>query len=220
MPAVRVAATIESMVRAPWTYELPPSGTAAENLDDYEARAAGGEHVGVVTGLVERDGELYVLVDAGPLPPFVHRRLAFRWADVAEVDHDSLVVRLSAGRDRLGETALALDPEKARHGPGAEAARVPFLPRGAARRVVAGSAGPVDSASAAVGYVLMILSPLTAFLVVVIWSTRGLAGPEYAVFAVPALFALLALAVAGYRLYREPHRGRHAPGRRTRAVPS
>jgi hypothetical protein len=218
MPAPGAAATMGSMVQAPWTYELPAWGSFAENLDDYEACTADGGHAGLVTGLVQRDGALYVLIDAGPLPPLVHRRLAVRWTDVAAVDHDALVVRLAVDRAGLDERALALDPEKARHGPGAEAARVRYLPAGFAERVTAGLEGPVDRLSGLVGLALAFSSPLSLLLVVSVWSTRGLAGLEYAALAAPALLAALAFILAGYRLYREPHRGQHAVADRAAAA--
>jgi hypothetical protein len=94
----------------------------------------------VVVGLVRRAQELFVLVDAGRVPPFVHRRLAFRWEDVAEVDHGALVVHLFVDRAGIDETALALDPKLAVHGPGAEAVRA-RLPAALARAVPAGKGG-------------------------------------------------------------------------------
>lgn len=200
------------MTQAPWTYELPATGSFAENLDDYEACTAEGAHAGIVTGLVERDGDLYVLVDAGRLPPFVHRRLAVRWQDVAEVDHDELAVRFVVDRDRFGETALALDPARARHDSGAEAIRVRDLPAGLAPPVAPGLEGPVERTSALVALAAAISSPYSLLVIVALWAARGLGGWEYAAFAAPALLAVLAVAVAGYRLYREPHAGHHAYG--------
>jgi hypothetical protein len=211
MGSERGAATIRVMVAAPWTYELPVTGSAAENLDDYEVRTSDG-HIGVATGLVARDGELYVLVDAGRLPPLTHQRLAFRLADVAEIDHDALLVRLAVDRGHLDEAALALDPAKARHGAGAEAVRVRELPAGMATSPVApGREGPVETASSLVALVGATLGPYLLLVVVALWATRGLVGLEYAAFVVPALVALAGFAAAGYRIYRAPHMGHHAP---------
>ena len=47
MPAARRGAILAGMVQAPFTYELPVTGSFAENLDDYEARTADGAHVGI-----------------------------------------------------------------------------------------------------------------------------------------------------------------------------
>jgi len=198
------------MVHAPWTYELPGTGSPAENLDDYEARAADGAHVGIVTGLVERDGERYLLVDAGRVPPFLHRRLAFRWKDVTLVDHDALVVELAGDHAHLDESALALDPALARRGAGADAVRVRRLPVELSRSAVPGLEGPVEGASALLILALGALSPWSLLAIVALWTTRGLTGWELAAFAVPVLLALAAVGVAGYRLYREPHLGHRA----------
>jgi len=189
---------------------LPETGSSAENLDDYEACTAEGAHAGIVTGLVARDGELYVLVDAGRMPPLTHRRLAVSLDDVAEVDHDALVVRLAVDRGRLEDAALALDPAKARHGPGAEAMRVQKLPAGLGASATPGGGGPVEPASSFVAIATVALSTYALLVVVAIWSARGLAGWGHAAFALPALLALLGFAVSGYRLYREPHVGHHA----------
>ena len=198
------------MVHAPWTYELPATGAAAENLDDYEARAADGAHVGIVTGLVERDGERYLLVDAGRLPPLLHRRLAFRWDDVVLVDHDALVVELACDRSHLEASALALDPALARHDARAEAVRIHRLPAELAHSGLPGQEGPVEGASALLVLVAAALSPWSLLPIVAVWGTRGLGGWDLAAFAVPVLFAVAAVGVAGYSLYREPHLGHHA----------
>ena len=204
------AATLDGGVTgASWTYELPPTGSAAENLDDYEACAADGEHLGIVAGLVRRDGELYVLVDAGRLPPFVHRRVAVRLEDVLEIDHDALVVTVAGSRAWLESSAVALDPSGARHGPGAEASRVHELPTDLAAPVAAGSAGPVERAASLAVIAAAVLTAYSLFAAVAIWAARGLSGWEYAVLVPPLAFALLAVAAVGYRLYREPHAGRH-----------
>jgi hypothetical protein len=205
------------MQQASWTYELPQTGSAAENLEDYEARASDGEHLGVVTGLVERAGELYVLVDAGRMPPFVHRRCAVRLEDVAEVDHGALVVVVAGERAWLDEHALALEPANARRGPDAEAVRVHELPRALALSMRAGNEGPVDRGGSLLVLAAGTLSAYTLFVVVALWATRGLAGWEYIAFGLPLLLALLGVAAAGYELYREPHAG-HRP--RVRAAAS
>jgi hypothetical protein len=200
-------------VKAHWTYELPVTGSFAENLDDYEALTADGVHAGIVTGVVERGSDLYVLVDAGPLPPLLHRRLAIRWQDIAEIDHDALTVTVGVERASLADVALTLDPARARHDARAEAVRVAGLPAGTARPVVPGSAGPIAGLLEVAVLVAAALSPFTLLVVVALESARGLAGWEYAAFAIPVLFAALALALAGYHLYREPHAGRRALGR-------
>ena len=195
------------MVQASWTYELPATGTWAENLDDYEARSADGAHLGVVSGLVDRAGDRYLLVDAGRLPPFLHRRLAIRWDDVAAVDHDALVVELAVDRTEIEAKALLLDPALARHDATADAARIHDLPAELAQPAPAGAAGPVDGTSAFVLIALASLGPWSLLVIVAFWSTRGLHGWELASFAAPVLLTVLTIAVGGYRLFRERHLG-------------
>lgn len=204
------------MERAGWTYELPPTGAGSEGLEEYEARRADGKHVGVVVGLVRRAREMFVLVDAGAMPPFVHRRLAFRWEDVAEVDHAALVVHLSVDRAGVDDAALALDPKLAVHGPGAEAVRV-AVPAALTHSVPAGVGGPEERGSVIALGVLMAAAPFSLFVIVAVWIVRGLSGWEYALLATPYVLAALALALEGYRLYREPHVGHGA--RRAGAAP-
>jgi hypothetical protein len=198
------------MVMAPWTYELPIAGADAENLDDYEARTADGLHAGLVNGLVEREGDRYLLVDAGPLPPLLHKRLAVGWDDVAVVDHDALVVELALDRAHLRAAALALDPARARHDATAEAVRVHDLPPELRRPAVPGVEGPLEGPSKLVAVVVAGLAVYGLLAVVAVWSARGLTGWEYGLLALPLLLAVIAFAVAGYGLYREPHLGRHA----------
>lgn len=198
------------MVQAPWTYEVPITGSSAENLDDYEARTADGTHVGIVIGLVERDGDRYVLVDAGRLPPLLHRRLAVRWQDVARVDHGASVVELAVDLARLDASALVLDPGLARHDADAEAVRVHELPVEIIHTVGPGATGLAEGPSKFVAFVLAALSVYSLLAIVAVWSARGLTRWEYATLGLPLLFAVGAFALAGYGLYGEPHVGRHA----------
>ncbi|HUP33228.1 MAG TPA: hypothetical protein VM184_09370 [Gaiellaceae bacterium] len=198
------------MRHAAWTYELPPAGADSEGLEDYEARTADGQHAGVVVGLVRRGGELFVLVDAGAMPPLIHRRIAFRWQDVAEVDNDALVVQLAVARAGLEEAALALDPEQAVHGPGAEAERVTRLPAELMHAVPPGVEGPAERGSAILLAVLAAAAPFSLFVIAALWIARGLSGWEYALLAIPFVLGALTFALEGYRLYREPHLARGA----------
>jgi hypothetical protein len=194
------------MKQAAWTYELPPTGAASEGLEEYEIRTADGQHVGVGVGLVGKAGETFVLVDAGSLPPFLHRRIAVPWQSVAEVDHAALVVQLSVDRAGLDGVALALDSRKAVHGPGADEVRVQ-LPAALTRPVPAGAEGPMDRSSAIGLAALASAAPFSLFVLITVWMTRGLEGWEYGLLAIPFVLAALTVALEGYRLYREPHVG-------------
>jgi hypothetical protein len=212
MPVLPGWRTIRLMKVAAWTYELPATGAASEGLEDYEVRAVDGEHLGVGLDLVRRDGDLFLLVDAGALPPFIHRRMAVPWQHVAEVDHGALVVRLSLDRAGLDEFALLLDPKKAVHGPGADAARVE-LPATVTHPAAPGAEGPTDRYSAIPLALLAAAAPFSLFVLVALWIARGLEGWEYALLAIPFVFAALTVALEGYRLFREPHLGHHRPTR-------
>ncbi len=201
------------MEKASWSYELPPAGAASAGLEDYEFRTADGEHVGIGLGLVRRGVEMFVLVDAGAMPPFIHHRIAVPWAQVSEVDHAALVVQLSVDRARLDDVALVLDPGKALHGPGADAVRVE-LPAALVRTAPPGE-GPAERSSAIPLALLAAAAPFSMFLIVTVWMARGLRGWEYGLLAIPFVLAGLAVGLEGYRLYREPHVGRAS---RTRAA--
>jgi hypothetical protein len=191
-----------------WTYELPATGAASQGLEDYEVRTADGEHVGVGLGVVSRANATFLLVDAGVLPPFVHRRVAVPWEHVADVDHAALVVRLAVDRAALDGVGLALDPKKAVHGPGAEAERQE-LPASLTRRVAPGAEGPVDRNSAIALALLAVAAPFSLFALITIWMTRGIEGWEFGLFAIPLGLAALTVVLEGYRLFREPHVGHY-----------
>jgi hypothetical protein len=203
-----------AMDRARWTYEVATGWAASEGLEDYEARTADGRHLGVVIGAVRLAGEVLLLVDAGAMPPLIHRRIAVRWEDIAEVDHAALVVQLSVDRARLDDTALALDPKLAMHGPGAEAVRVTRLPAALTRPHAPGVGGPVERGSAIAVLVLAAAAPFSLFVIVALWIARGLAGWEYGLLAIPYVLASLTVALEGYRLFREPHAGHRAASAR------
>jgi hypothetical protein len=196
------------MEHASWSYELPPAGAASEGLEDYEILTAEGHHVGIGLGVVRRGTTTFVLLDAGAMPPLVHRRIAVPWAKVADVDHAALVVRLSVDRADFDAVGLALEPGKAVHGPGAEAVRV-RLPDALTRPAPPG-AGPEERSSAIVLGLLAAAAPFSMFLIVTVWMARGLQGWEYALLAIPFVLAALAVGLEGYRLFREPHVGHEA----------
>lgn len=196
------------MDRVPWTYELPPTGAASQGLEDYEIEAAGGENIGIGLGVVRRDGDTFLLVDAGALPPFIHRRMAVPWQHVAEVDHAALLVRLSLDRAGLDDVALLLDPRKALHGQGAEAARV-ALSAALTPPSAPGAEGPMDRYSVIPLALLAAAAPFSLFVLVALWIARGLEGWEYGLLAIPFVLAALTVALEGYRLFREPHSGHH-----------
>jgi hypothetical protein len=193
---------------AEWTYELPLPDAGSEALEDYEAQAASGEDIGRVVALLRHDGDLYVAVECGRMPPFTHHLHAFPWDEVAEVDHADLRVRLRVPHEQIEEVGFELDPRKAVHGPGAEAVRVTELPSELTRSVPAGSPGPVERASLPAAIFFWLLGSLTLLAVIVLISI-DFEPWKFVFLLVPLAHWAVALALTGYRLYREPY-GRHA----------
>jgi hypothetical protein len=184
--------------RASWTYEVPPTGSDAVGLEDYEVETASGEVVGKVKVLLSRGADLLVVVEGG-LPPAVRDVRAVRWDDVRGVDHDSLRVHLRQGAlDR----ALELEPSEAVEGSKAEATRVTDVP--GTTTAQAAPRGPTDSPTYLVALALGLLGVFSTLALVAVGSIEAVdMGPWWALAVVPAL--LLALAgIFAYRFLRRP----------------
>lgn len=191
---------------AEWSFEVPPAGAASEGVQDYEIRSADARHVGVGVDVLRKDDGTFLLVDAGAMPPLVHRWVAVRWQDVAEIDHELLTVTLGLRSEELGARAVAVDPARAVRGAGAAAARLtgfdaPLFERARPAPVHAVSEPRLALPVAA----LAVAAVYSAFVVITVWIGHGIGSWEYALLAIPAGLAALAVALEGYRLYREPH---------------
>jgi hypothetical protein len=195
-------------ITVPWTYELPLPDAGSEGLEDYEAQASSGEDIGRVAALLEHDGDVYVAVECSRMPPLTHHLHVFPWAEVAEVDHADLRVGLRVPHERIEEVGFELDPKKAVHGSGADAVRITELPPGLTHAVRAGSPGPVERASLPAAIFFWLLGSLTLLAVVVLISI-DFEPWKFVFLLVPVAHWAVALALTGYRLYREPY-GRHA----------
>lgn len=114
------------MAKASWTYEVPGAGTGSVALEEYVVEEASGEPVGKVVTVLERRGDLYVVVERGT-PPLTHDLRAVPWDDIERVDHSALTVRLGLAKEAIEET-LELDPKKGVKAEDAEAHRVTELP--------------------------------------------------------------------------------------------
>jgi hypothetical protein len=201
------------MQRVDWTYELPVAGSSPEGLEEYEVRTAAGEHVGSVAGVVRHADEILIVVDAGAMPPLVHKRLAIRPRDVEQIDHAALVVWLACDRAGLDQAAFALSPAQALHRPGAEAGRVTDMPGGMPSPAAPGTVGQLAGPAFVAASFAAALTVFVLFAIVAVWMARGFSGWEYAVLLIPPLLASGMLAIAGYAVYREPHLGHtEAPG--------
>lgn len=186
------------MQRASWTYEVPPAGSDAVGLEDYEVETATGEVVGKVKVLLSRGADLLVVIEGG-LPPAVRDVWAVRWDDVRDVDHDSLRVHLRQGAQ---DRALELEPSKAVEGGEAEATRVTDVPGG----VTAESAprGPTDRPTYLIALALGLLGAFSALALVAVGSREAAdMGPRWALAVVPVLLFALA-GIFAYRFLRQP----------------
>jgi hypothetical protein len=184
--------------RASWTYEVPPAGSGAVGLEDYEVETDAGEVVGKVKVLLSRGADLLVVVEGG-LPPAVRDVRAVRWDDVREVDHDSLRVHLRQG---ALERALELEPSEAVEGREAEATRVTDVP--GTTTAQSAPRGPADSPTYLVALALGLLGVFSALALIAVGSREAVdMGPWWALVVVPAL--LLALSgIFAYRFFRRP----------------
>jgi hypothetical protein len=187
-------------MRASWTYEVPPAGADAAGLEDYMVETLDGASAGKVVALVERAGERYLVFDTGT-PPLAKERRAVRWEEVAEVDHEALMVTL---RTRV-EEALEVDPANEVENGDADAIRVTELPHGLTRPAVP-EHGPVDRPTYAGGIVLFALA-LIALLALALAASGSDFTWEFALFAIPATLIAAAGAVV-YRAWRKPYERR------------
>jgi hypothetical protein len=208
------------MKNAGWSYELPPTGAASEGVQDYEVQSADEKHLGVAVDVVRRDDSTFLLLDAGRMPPLSHRRIAVRWQDVTDIDHELLVVSLSLSRADLDEHALALDAGKAVHGPGAQAVRA----TGFDTAIVSGLGREAERPVIEPGYallpiVLVVGAIYSVFVTITVWIFRGVGPWQYALLALPLVLTVLAIALEGYRFYRAPHVRRGPRGHPSVAPP-
>jgi hypothetical protein len=188
------------VARADWTYEVAPAGADSAGLEGYVVEASSGDAVGTVRAVLRREDDVYLAVTPGS--PVRRETRAVPWADVDEVDHERLTVRVRRPADTL-EQALELDPDKAVEGGGADAVRVTELPAELRPSESPNTRGPADRAPylAALGFGL---AGVFALLALVIAATYVDFDWEFVLFVVPA--ALFALAVlAGWRLLRRPY---------------
>lgn len=198
------------MPDASWTYEQPPGGRGAEGLEDYVAYTAEGEPAGKVTSLLDRGGDVLVVVDRGS-PPFTHDRRAIPWAQVADVDHAALAVRLRLSAEELDRVAsldpeLAVEPATGEESAEATTLRTADLPAEARPRAFspdgprAGDRPYLYAAALGAG-----LFAVLGLLGVIALVTVG-GGDLVPFFLIPIVLGALALLLA-YRLWRRPHEG-------------
>jgi hypothetical protein len=186
--------------RAPWTYEVPPGGSDAAGLEDYQVESASGQPVGKVKVVLRRNERLYLAVEAGA-PPVAGRVRAVDWKDVAQVDHAALTVRLGIEREALG-AAAELDAAKAVEGEGAEATRVTDVPGDVVRSSSPAEHGPADRPTYLAALVAGLLGVFGALALVLVATATET--PWVWSFAVLPGALLVAAGLLIYRFFRYP----------------
>jgi hypothetical protein len=213
MPAREASGENGSVLKTvPWTFELPLPDEGSEGLEEYEAQAAGGDDIGRVVVVLRHDAETHLVVECGRMPPLTHHLHAFPWAEIAEVDHADLRVRLRVPADRIEEVGVELDPHRMVRGPEAEARRVTELPWELTHGGPAGGPGPFERASFPAAVLFWALGSFSLLVVIALVSI-DFAVWKFAFLALPVAHWAVALVLTGYRLYREPyarHRSRRA----------
>jgi hypothetical protein len=187
----------------PRAYEVPPGGADAAGLEDYVVETSGGHRIGTVVDSVEESGRRWLVVETG-VPPFRRDRRAIPWSEIAEVDHDALVVTVAAP---AAESLRRLS-EAGREGD-ASARRVTESPDAPSYVPTGDVAGPTDRSTILFGALASFaLGLLTLLAVIALLSRRGDHELVWVALAVPIVL-LLAAGILSYRLWRDPYaRGR------------
>jgi hypothetical protein len=189
--------------QAEWTYEVPKAGAGSAGLEEYQVETSSGEHTGKVMTVLRKEESIYLAVETGT-PPIKRDLRAIPWADVAEVDHAALTIRLRPSVDV--DQALMLDPRKAVEDGPADAT-LAELPEDGPARFDPEASGPVDrTLPYAATFALAAFGLLALFAIVTLASTVESSG-IWLLLAVPAALLLGAL-MSGYKLFRRPYESR------------
>jgi hypothetical protein len=191
---------------SPRTYDAPPAGAGATGVEDYVVEARDGARVGTVVTAIQQDGGRWLVVEAGT-PPLRRKRRILPWADVQDVDHDALVVRLGLTEREL-EDAPQVDKSSELE-EGAQGERRAALAADSTGRVPTGeSAGPRDRSLWVVALASALLGVLALLGVVIAFSLKDVGDTwAWALLVIPA--GLLGIAaLTAYRLWRDPYERR------------
>jgi hypothetical protein len=184
---------------APRAYEVPPGGADAAGLEDYVVETSGGDRIGTVVDSVEESGQRWLVVETG-MPPFKRDRRSIPWSEIEDVDHDALVVTVAAP----SAESLSRLPEAGREHD-APARRVTESPDAPSYVPIGDVAGPTDRNTILFGALASFaLGLLTLLAVIALLSRRGDHELVWVALAVPVVL-LLAAAILGYRLWRDPY---------------
>ncbi|HET7568087.1 MAG TPA: hypothetical protein VFJ91_08865 [Gaiellaceae bacterium] len=190
------------MVRADWTYELPPVTGDAVWLEEYLVYDRDGEAAGKIFAVLEHAGRRWLGIEREPWP-VRHDRRAVLYEKIVEVDHENHAVHLSLDARELDES-LELPAEKGVE-QGGSARRVVDVPPDAMPRARdAGEPGPVDRPRVVVAPMLLISGTLTLMGAIALFGANP-SPARLAWFAIPVAFFVLAAAV-GLRSWALPWR--------------
>jgi hypothetical protein len=152
-----------------------------------------------MVGSVEEGGRRWLVVETG-LPPFKRDRRAIPWSEIEHVDHDALLVTITAP---TAETFPRL-PVAGREDD-APARRVTESPDAPSYVPTGDVAGPTDRNTllfeALASFALGVLTLLAG---IALLSRRGDHGFVWPSLAIPVVL-LLAAGILGYRLWRDPY---------------
>ena len=183
----------------PKTFEVPPAGADAAGLEDYGVELRGGERIGTIVASVAQGGQRWLVVETG-LPPFKRDRRAIPWSEIEHVDHDALLVTVTAS---TAETFPRL-PEAGREDE-APARRVTESPDAPGYVPTGDLAGPTDRNTLLFGALASFaLGLLTLLAIIGLLSRRGNHELVWGALALPVVL-LLAAGILGYRLWRDPY---------------
>jgi hypothetical protein len=185
--------------QAEWTYQVPKAGAGSAGLEEYQVETNSGEHVGKVLTVLSKEGSIYLVVETGT-PPIKRDLRGVPWADVAEVDHAALTVRLRPSVDI--DQALMLDPGKGVEDGRADAT-LAEPPEGDPGRFDPDTRGPVDRTLPYGATFALAAGGLLSLLAVVLLASTVGADWTWLLLVAPVLLLLGAL-VSGYRLFRRP----------------
>jgi hypothetical protein len=189
--------------QAEWTYEVPKAGAGSAGLDEYQVETSSNESAGKVMTVLKKDECVYLAVEVGT-PPIKRDLRAIPWADVAEVDHAALTVRLRPSVEV--DQALILDPQKGVENGPAEAI-LTRPPEEGPTRFDPATSGPLDrTLPYASTFVLAALGLLALLAIVTLASTVDSSG-IWLLLVVPVGLLLGAL-VSGYKFFRRPFESR------------
>jgi hypothetical protein len=192
-----------------WTYEVAPAGSDSAGLEEYVVETAAGDDAGKIHVVLEHEGDLFLVVEHGAVPPLARELVAVPAEDVESIDHSGLRVRLRARSEADLRALPRLDP--ARKVERREDEETPVDARRvvdaagslAPRSVAADSERAVDTSVLPLAIATGVLAAFT-LLFAALMATAGADAWQWGIVVVAAVLALAAGALS-YRAWRRPY---------------